>query len=74
MTVTEVCSLRSSYSERRRLNRIEVRELSFLAHGGGGGGGRNGSRNGMKDSVKFLIPPGSSRKIVDPLSVCENFM
>ena len=36
----------------------------FLAHGGGGGCGRNG----MKDSVKFLIPPGSSRKIVDPPS------
>ena len=26
-------------------------------------------RNGMKDSVKFLIPPGSSRKIVDPPSL-----
>ena len=35
----------------------------FLAHGGGGGGC---GRNGMKDSVKFLIPPGNSRKIVDP--------
>ena len=40
----------------------------FLAHGGGGGGGGCG-RNGMKDSVKFLIPPGSSRKIVDPSSL-----
>ena len=29
----------------------------------------------MKDSVKFFIPPGNSRKIVDPpLSICENFM
>ena len=27
----------------------------FLAHGGCG-------RNGMKDSVKFLIPPGNSKK------------
>ena len=26
-------------------------------------------RNGMKDSVKFFIPPGSSRKIVDPPSL-----
>ena len=34
----------------------------FLAHGGCG-------RNRMKDSVKFLIPPGSSRKIVDPPSL-----
>ena len=38
----------------------------FLAHGGGGGGG---GRNGMKDSVKFLIPPESNRKIVDPPSL-----
>ena len=37
----------------------------FLAHGGGGGNGRNG----LKDSVKFLIPPGSSRKIVGPPSL-----
>ena len=28
--------------------------------------GRGDGRNGMKDSVKFLIPPGSSRNIVDP--------
>ena len=34
----------------------------FLAHGGCG-------RNGMKGSVKFLIPPVSSRKIVDPPSL-----
>ena len=40
----------------------------FVAHGGGGGGGEC-SRNGMKDSVKFLIPPRSSRKIVDPPSL-----
>ena len=47
----------------------EIRELSFFSSRGGCG------RNGMKDSVKFLIPPGSSRKIVDPpLSICENFM
>ena len=38
----------------------------FLAHGGGGG---VCGRNGMKDSVKFLIPPGNSRKIVDPPSL-----
>ena len=40
-----------------------VRSYHFLAHGGVGGGG---GRNEMKDSVKFFIPPGSSRKIVDP--------
>ena len=39
----------------------------FLAHGGCG-------RNGMKDSVKFLIPPGSSRKIVDPPSLFEKIL
>ena len=40
-----------------------VRELSFFSSRGGCG------RNGMKDSVKFLIPPGSSRKIFDPPSL-----
>ena len=39
--------------------------IFYLTGGGGGGGGRNG----MKDSVKFLIPPGSNRKIVDPPSL-----
>ena len=47
------------------------RVIIFSSRGGGGGGG---GRNGMKESVKFLIPPGSSRKIFDPLSVCQNFM
>ena len=41
--------------------------IIFLAHGGGGGGVCG--RNGMKASVKFLIPPGSSRKIVGPPSL-----
>ena len=43
-----------------------LRELSFFSSRGGCG------RNGMKDSVKFLIPPGSSRKIVDPPSLFVN--
>ena len=42
------------------------RELSFFSSRGGGGGC---GRNGMKDSVKFLIPPGNSRKCVDPPSL-----
>ena len=41
---------------------ILLRELLFFSSRGCG-------RNGMKDSVKFLIPPRSSRKIVDPPSL-----
>ena len=58
-----------------KFSSINLGSYHFLAHeGGGGGGGRGCGRNGMKDFVKFLNPPGSSRKIVDPLSICENFM
>ena len=48
---------------------FSFRELSFFTSPGGGCG-----RNGMKDSVKFLIPLGSSRKIVDPLCLWKFYV